>query len=198
MNPVHAPYGPAPVEFDPFLKPRQPCTVMYCDFCFRLLQRYVPGEGVIQVCDRTNVSPCPSRLLLSVRVLVCFLKEYEKLHVHFDDCVGRRVTNASGAFLELASSWGSSIAMPSPLTYSSIYTPEYLPTLPVCSFTCIPSRNYFVFYSSSLFFFRRSYFSDGVFFVVLSYPVSSHLICLLWFFSVCFFSLTVTTEFLSL
>ena len=36
------------------------------------------------------------------------LKECENLHVHFEDCVGRRVTSASGAFLELDSSSGSS------------------------------------------------------------------------------------------
>ena len=59
------------------------------------------------VSDRALFSPYPSRLLLSVRVPI--LKEYENLHVHFEDCVGRRVTNASGAFLELAPSSGSSI-----------------------------------------------------------------------------------------
>ena len=41
---------------------------------------------------------CPSRFLLSVRVLIfLILKGYENLHVHFEDCAGRRVTNASGA-----------------------------------------------------------------------------------------------------
>ena len=61
---------------------------------------------MFQVSDRALFSPCPSRLLLSVRVLI--LKEYENLQIHFEDCVGRRVTNASGAFLELAPSAGSS------------------------------------------------------------------------------------------
>ena len=68
-----------------------------CDFCFWLLTWYVPG--MFQVASdfyRAPFSPCPARLLLSVRVLI--LKEYENLHVHFEDCVGRRVTNASGAF----------------------------------------------------------------------------------------------------
>ena len=59
-----------------------------------------------QASGRTFVSPCPSRLLLSVGALI--LKEYENLHVHFEDCVGRRVTDASWAFLELAPSSGSS------------------------------------------------------------------------------------------
>ena len=102
--PVHALYGPAPVEFDPFVKPHQPCT-WYCDFCFG------SSNDMYQVCsryvsDRALLSPCPSRLLLSVRVLI--LKGHENLHAHFEDCVGWRVTNASGALLELAPSSGSS------------------------------------------------------------------------------------------
>ena len=80
--------------------------------------RYVPRS------DRALFSPCPSRLLLSVRVHM--LKEYENLHVHFKDCVGRRVTNASGAFLEHAPSSGSSSEMPSALLCSSIYTYRYV------------------------------------------------------------------------
>ena len=44
-----------------------------------------------------------------------------------------------------------------------------------CSFLChlypTSSRNSFIFFSYSIFFRRRSYFSSGVFFVVLSYPV---------------------------
>ena len=95
----------APVEFDHFVIPHQPC--MYCDFCFWLFQRYVPGTRMFQVVsDRAPFSPCPCRLLLSVRVLI--LKEYGNLHVHLED-FGRRVTNASGAFLELAPSSRSSI-----------------------------------------------------------------------------------------
>ena len=39
---------------------------------------------------------------------VLILKEYENLHVYFEDYVGRRLTNASGAFLELAPSSASS------------------------------------------------------------------------------------------
>ena len=57
---------------------------------------------------RPLFSPYPSRLLLSVRVQVLILEGYENLHVHFEDCVGRRVTNTSGALLELAPSSGSS------------------------------------------------------------------------------------------
>ena len=72
------------------------------------------------------LSPCPSRLLLSVRVLI--LKEYENLDVHFEDCVGRRVTNASGAFLELAPSSGSSTDA------FHINMQHYL--LPLCIFSC--------------------------------------------------------------
>ena len=76
------------------------------------------------------LSPCPSRLLLSVRVLI--LKEYENLDVHFEDCVGRRVTNASGAFLELAPSSGSS----SDAFHINIQ--QYL-FLPLCFFSCTTS-----------------------------------------------------------
>ena len=59
--PVHALYGPASVEFDPFVKPHQPC--MYCcdDFCCYLFQRNVPGTAMYQVSDRALLSPCPSR-----------------------------------------------------------------------------------------------------------------------------------------
>ena len=57
----------------------------------------------------------------------------------------------------------------------------------LCHLHPTPSRNYFVFYSFIIFF-RSSYFSGGVFFVVLSYPVRQHLICLPWIFSVWFFS----------
>ena len=104
-RPVHALHGPAPVEFDPFVKPHQPCTVISVfgssnDMCmYQVCTRY-------QVSDRALFSPCPSRLLLSVRVLI--LTDYENLHVHFEDCDGRRVANVSGAFLELAPSSGSS------------------------------------------------------------------------------------------
>ena len=78
---------------------------MYCDHCFSFFLRYyVPG--MYQVFDGALFPPCLSRLLLSVRVLI--LKEHENLHVHFEDCDGRRVANVSGAFLELAPSSGSS------------------------------------------------------------------------------------------
>ena len=111
--PVHVLYGPAPVKFDPFVKPHQPC--MYCcdDFCFWLLQRYVPATMYQVVCTRYQVSD--RALFPRARLVCCFpcvyvpiLKEHENLHVHFEDCVGRRVTNVSGAFLELAPSSGSS------------------------------------------------------------------------------------------
>ena len=61
---------------------------------------------MLQVSDRAHFSPCSSRLLVSVSVH--FFEEYDNLHVHFEDCVGRRVTNTSVAFLELAPSSGSS------------------------------------------------------------------------------------------
>ena len=93
----------------------------------------------------------------------------------------------------------------------------------LCHLYPIPSRNYFVFYSFSIsyivrvlstcvictlsrlgilmFFIRLVFFFVALisrvasFFVVLSYPVSSHLICLPGFFSVWFFSdlLSMTT-----
>ena len=59
-----------------------------------------------RVSDRALSFPGPSHLILSVRVRI--LKEYENLHVHFEDCAGRRVINASGAFLEIAPCSGSS------------------------------------------------------------------------------------------
>ena len=78
---------------------------MYCDFCFG------SSNDIYQVCSRCliELSFPRARLVCSfpcVRALI--LKEYENLHVYFDDCVARRVTNASGAFLELAPSAGSS------------------------------------------------------------------------------------------
>ena len=79
---------------------------------------------------RALFPPCPSRLLLSVRVPI--LKEYENLHGHFEDCVGRRVTNASGAFLEVASSSGSSIDA------FHFKIQQYL-YLRLCFFSCTPS-----------------------------------------------------------
>ena len=87
--PVHALYGPAPAEFDPFVKLHQPCTAAISVFGSlpMICTRYIPG-----ISDRARFPPCPSRLLLSVRVLI--LKGYENLHFHFEDCVGRRVTNA--------------------------------------------------------------------------------------------------------
>ena len=68
------------------------------------------------------------------------------------------------------------------------------------SFVPYPISKFFGFHSSSFVFFV-ALFSGGVFFVVLSYPVRYHLICLpcflseVWFFSV---SMSVTTEFVSL
>ena len=71
----------------------------------------------------------------------------------------------------------------------------------LCHLYPTPSRNSFVFIRL-VFVFFVALISGRVFFVVLSYPVRLHLICLPWFFSeVCFFfsvSLSVTTEFVSL
>ena len=65
------------------------CNDMY-QVCTRyLIELFFPRAGL--VC----CFPC---------VYVLILKEYENLHVHFEDCVGRRVTNVLGAFLELAPS----------------------------------------------------------------------------------------------
>ena len=83
---------------------------------------------MLQVSDRALFPLCPSRLLLSVRVLI--LKEYENLHVHFEDCVGRRVTNTSGAFRELAPSSGSS---------SDAFHINMQQNLPLRLFNCTPS-----------------------------------------------------------
>ena len=67
----------------------------------------------------------PSPLLLSVRVLI--LKYYKNLHVHFEDSVGRRVTNAS--------LHGRSAMPSSPLVM--YYTQRYL-YLSLCLFSCTP------------------------------------------------------------
>ena len=97
--PVYGLFGPAPVElislwnFNHVLR-----------FLFSFFLRYV--AGMYQVSDRALSFPCPSHLIPSVRVII--LKEYENLHVHFEDCAGRRVINASGAFPELAPCSGSS------------------------------------------------------------------------------------------
>ena len=95
----------------------------------------VPGMfQVLLISDTDLFSPCPSRLLLCVRVLT--LKEYENLHIHFDDCVGRRVTNASGAFWSLLKVQ-EALAMPSTLVYSTIFSIHSYRSL--CLFRCTPS-----------------------------------------------------------
>ena len=88
---------------------------MYCDHCFSFFLRYfVPG--MYQVFDGALFSPCLSRLLLSVRVLI--LKEHENLHVRFEDCVGRRVETAfQGRFWSLLQVQ-EALAMPSTLIYN--------------------------------------------------------------------------------
>ena len=63
---------------------------MYCGLTF--LRSYAVGHG------NTVYSQ-------SFYTRTYFSKEYENLHVHFEDvCVGRRVKNASGAFMELGAS----------------------------------------------------------------------------------------------
>ena len=47
--PVHALYGPAPVEFDPFVKPHQPCTVISVLALPMICTRYVPGMYLIEL-----------------------------------------------------------------------------------------------------------------------------------------------------
>ena len=79
-----------------------------------------------------DTSPVANKALFPrARLVCCFpcvyvltFKEYEKLQVHFEDCVGRRVTNVSGAFLELAPSSGSSTSDAFHLNtlHSNIYT----------------------------------------------------------------------------
>ena len=43
--PVHALYGPGPVEFDPFVKPLQPCTAVTILF-------FLSCNDVYQVCTK--------------------------------------------------------------------------------------------------------------------------------------------------
>ena len=65
--------------------------------------------------------PRVSRLLLSVRVLI--LKEHENLHVHFEDCVGRRVETAfQGRFWSLLQVQ-EALAMPSTLIICFLVAP---------------------------------------------------------------------------
>ena len=84
----------------------------------------------VHMSDRALFSP-------RVRLVICvpcvyILKEYENLHVYFEDYVGRRLTNASGAFLEVASSSGSSIDA------FHFKIQQYL-YLRLCFFSCTPS-----------------------------------------------------------
>ena len=55
---------------------------------------HVESDLFISFFPRARLVWC---FLLSVRVRL-ILKKYENLHVHFEDCVGRGVTNASGVF----------------------------------------------------------------------------------------------------
>ena len=70
--PVHAPYGPAPVEFGPFIKPHQPCTAVTISVFSSCNDMYQVVYTRYQVSDRALFSPCSSRLLLFVRVPACF------------------------------------------------------------------------------------------------------------------------------
>ena len=103
VRPAHALYGPAPVEFDLFARPHHVLCFLFLPL-HMICTRYV-------VCSRYLIelffATCPSRLLLSMCVLI--LKEYQHLRLHFEDCVGRRETNTSGGFLELAPSSAVSI-----------------------------------------------------------------------------------------
>ena len=63
-------------------------------------------------------------------------------------------------------------------------------SLCLCHLYPTPCRNSFVFFLVS-YFFRCFFFLGWRFFVVLSYPVRQHLICLPWFLSVCFSSVSV-------
>ena len=79
-------------ELDPFVKPHQPCII---------ISAFGSSYDMYQICTRylrALSPPCPSRLLLSVRVFI--LTEYENLHV-FEDCVGRRVRTLQGRFWSL-------------------------------------------------------------------------------------------------
>ena len=88
--------------------------------------QYIPGTRYLM---RTLFPPCPSRLLLSVPTL----KEYENLHVRFEDCVGRRVMNVSGASLELAPRSGTSgdAFHINSTALSSLYLPQFLSVVPL-------------------------------------------------------------------